>query len=134
MSGARILIVEDHPANLALMEYLLRAFGHTVLSARDGRSGVEAARNERPDLILMDLQLPVLTGFEAVRLIRAEATGHEAPIIAVTSFAMVGDRERVLAEGFDGYLSKPINPEAFVSEVEAFLPDHLRAPARGGSP
>ena len=130
--SAHILIVEDNAANLELMEYLLRAFGYTVLSARDGREGVETALRERPDLILMDLQLPVVTGVEAVRQIRERWTPPRPSIIAVTAFAMVGDRERVLAEGFDGYLSKPITPQTFVTEIEAHLAPALRAQRPGG--
>lgn len=123
----RILIVEDNQTNLALMEYLLRAFGYEVLSARDGEEGVTVALSERPDLILMDIQLPKLTGFESAARIRASEAFNQAPIIAVTAFAMVGDRDRVLAAGFDGYLSKPITPETFVSEIETYLPPAQRA-------
>jgi CheY-like chemotaxis protein len=126
MAVARILVVEDNPANLALMDYLLRAFGYTVFVAKDGDEGVEIADTERPDLILMDLQLPTITGFEAAKRIRANAGAM--PIVAVTAFAMVGDRERVLGEGFHGYISKPINPETFVAQIEAFLPPLLRVP------
>jgi CheY-like chemotaxis protein len=126
MTVARILIVEDNPANLALMDYLLRAFGYTALLAHDGAEGVELYRRERPDLILMDLQMGTLSGVEAAAQIRALDSHSPVPIVAVTAFAMVGDRDRVLALGFDGYLSKPINPETFVAEVEAFLPAELR--------
>lgn len=123
--STRILIVEDNQTNMALMEYLLKAFGYEVLAAHNGEQGVEMAIAERPDLILMDIQLPKLTGFESAARIRA-AGAPLPPIIAVTAFAMVGDRERVLAEGFDGYLSKPIAPETFVSEIESFLPPSKR--------
>ena len=123
---ARILIVDDNPANLSLMEYLLSAYGYAVLSAADGRGGVHCAVSDRPDLVLMDIQMPGLDGFEALRAIRA-ACGHDAmPVVAVTAEAMVGDRERILDRGFDGYLAKPIVPEQFVGQVEAFLPVHLR--------
>jgi CheY-like chemotaxis protein len=132
MSAARILIVEDNPANLALMDYLLRAFGYTPLQARDGEEGVNTAVRERPDLILMDVQLPKLTGSEALKRIRDLDT-RAFPIVAVTALAMVGDRERVMAEGFDGYLSKPITPETFVTEVEAFLRPELRVSRSGGA-
>jgi CheY-like chemotaxis protein len=126
MAVARILVVEDNPANLALMDYLLRAFGYSVVVAKDGDQGVEIADTERPDLILMDLQLPTISGFEAAKRIRAN--DGAMPIVAVTAFAMVGDRERVLGEGFNGYISKPINPETFVTQIEAFLPPSLRVP------
>jgi CheY-like chemotaxis protein len=131
MPAARILVVEDNPANLALMDYLLRAFGYTVISATDGDQGIVVAIRERPDLILMDLQLPTITGFEAAHRIRASSPAASAPIVAVTAFAMVGDRERVLGEGFDGYISKPINPETFITQIEAFLPQSLRASPAG---
>jgi CheY-like chemotaxis protein len=134
MPAARILVVEDNPANLALMDYLLRAFGYSVLVARDGDQGVEVAVTEHPDLILMDLQLPTITGFEAAKRIRADAQAPAVPIVAVTAFAMVGDRERVLGEGFDGYISKPINPETFGSQIEAFLPGQLRGSATRPTP
>jgi CheY-like chemotaxis protein len=127
MTCGRILIVEDNPANLALMSYLLRAFGYTVVSARDGEEGVEAARRERPDLVLMDIQMPKLSGFEAASRMREIDDLRTVPLVAVTAFAMVGDRERVLAGGFDGYLPKPINPETFVAEVEVFLAPTRRA-------
>lgn len=127
--SARILIIEDNVTNLALMEYLLRAFGYDVVSAADGEAGIAAAERERPDLILMDLQLPKLTGFNSAARIR-ELDQPRVPIVAVTAFAMVGDRERVMAEGFDGYLSKPIEPETFVTEIEAFLPQDRRAAPR----
>jgi CheY-like chemotaxis protein len=130
---ARILIIEDNPANLELMSFLLQAHGHTVLSAPDGESGVELACRERLDLILCDVQLPRLDGYGVVRELKAKETWWRVPLIAVTAFAMVGDRERMLGAGFDGYLPKPIEPEAFVREVEAFLRRELRASSPRGS-
>ena len=124
--ATRILIVEDNQTNLALMEYLLRAFGYEVLAARDGEQGITLAAHQQPDLILMDLQWPGISGFEAAARIREASARAPVPIIAVTAFAMVGDRERVMAEGFDGYMSKPIAPETFVSEIEAYLPPERR--------
>lgn len=117
----RILLVEDNPANLQLMEYLLNAFGYMTICAVDGAQGVAAARREKPDVILMDLQLPVMDGYEATRQIKANPGLAKIPIIAVTAFAMVGDRERILADGFNGYIAKPIAPENFVSQVERFF-------------
>jgi CheY-like chemotaxis protein len=115
--SARILVVEDNPTNRTLMEYLLGAFGHTVLSATDGAEGVAVARRERPDVILMDLQLPGLNGFGALARLRADPATAGLRVIAVTAFAMVGDRDRILAAGFDGYISKPIDPETFATDV-----------------
>jgi CheY-like chemotaxis protein len=125
---ARILIVEDNPANLALMEYLLRAFGHTPLVAWDGEAGIAQAIAERPDLILLDLHMPKVDGFEAARRIREERSLDSVPVIAVTASAMVGDRDKILAQGFDGYIGKPITPETFVEQVERFLPPPEKAP------
>lgn len=125
---ARVLVVEDNPANLVLMEYLLRAFGYTVLTATDGVQGLELARREIPDVILMDLQMPKLNGFEAASQLKAHPALKGIPLVAVTAFAMVGDRDRILARGFDGYISKPIAPETFVDQVQAFIPSNLRSP------
>jgi CheY-like chemotaxis protein len=117
----RILIIEDNPANLELMVYLLKAFAHTPLEARDGRAGLDLARREKPDLILCDLQLPDIDGYEVARQIKRDPDLRAIPIVAVTAYAMVGDRDRVMAAGFDGYLTKPIAPETFVGQVEGFL-------------
>lgn len=124
---ARVLLVEDNAANLALMQYLLQASGYTTLTATDGRQGVVAAQRESPDVILMDLQLPIMNGYEAARLVKEVPALRGVPIIAVTAYAMVGDRDKILARGFDGYIAKPITPERFVSEVEVFIASELRA-------
>lgn len=124
---ARILIVEDNAANLELMSYLLHMSGHTILSATDGEQGVEAARAEVPDLILCDVQMPRLDGFGVAHLLKSDARLRSIPLVAVTASAMVGDRDKVLAAGFDGYLPKPITPETFKRDVEAFLPPELHA-------
>lgn len=126
---ARILIVEDNPDNLELMGFLLGAHGHIIYIAPDGETGIALARSEKPDLILCDIQLPRLDGYGVVRSLRSDADWGRSPIVAVTAFAMVGDRDKMLAAGFDGYLSKPIAPETFVREVEAFLPEPLRSTA-----
>jgi CheY-like chemotaxis protein len=119
--GTCILVIEDNQANLELMTYLLTAFGHTTIGARDGEEGVEAALRTHPDLILCDLALPKLDGYGVARRIKAELSLNAVPLIAVTASAMVGDRDKVLAAGFDGYISKPITPETFVTEVESYL-------------
>jgi CheY-like chemotaxis protein len=119
---ARILVIEDNNENLELMTYLLQAFGHPTLTARDGVEGLDVARREVPDLILCDLQMPRLDGFGVARELRRDARLAQVPLVAVTAFAMRDDRERVLAAGFDGYVTKPIVPEEFVGHVEAFLP------------
>lgn len=118
---ARILIIEDNPANIELMSFLLGAYGHTPLSAADGARGVAAARSELPDLIACDVNLPGMDGFQVLAALKQELALAGVPILAVTALAMAGDREKVLAAGFDGYISKPIEPESFVAELEAFL-------------
>ena len=114
-------MVEDQKENLDLMAYLLRAFGHEVVTANDGAEGLEAARRERPDLMVIDIQMPVMNGMELVAAVKADAALASIPAVGVTAFAMVGDRDRILAAGFDGYLSKPIDPTSFVADLEAFL-------------
>lgn len=118
---ARVLVIEDNPANMELMTYLLRAFGHTVLEATDGRQGLDAARDARPDLIVCDLQLPLVDGYEIARTLKSDPALRAVPLLAVTAYAMVDDRQKALAAGFDGYLTKPISPESFVPQVQSFL-------------
>lgn len=118
---ARILVIEDNPANMQLMTYLLQAFGHTPVEAGDGEAGLEAIQREVFDLILCDIQLPKLDGYEIVRQLKHDPRQCAIPLVAVTAFAMVGDRDKVLGAGFDGYIPKPIAPETFVKQVEAFL-------------
>jgi two-component system cell cycle response regulator len=117
----RILVIEDNTANLDLMVYLLGAFGHTTYEARDGEEGLEVAARECPDLIICDIQLPKMDGYDVVRHFKAKPGPKPVPVIAVTALAMVGDRDRVLAAGFDGYLTKPIEPETFVQQIEPYL-------------
>jgi two-component system cell cycle response regulator len=120
--GARILIIEDNRENLELMTYLLSAFGHTVVAAEDGICGLAAAIRETPDLVVCDLQLPDIDGFEVARQLRSTSVSSSSlPLVAVTALAMVGDRDRVLTAGFDAYLTKPIDPETFVQEIESHL-------------
>jgi CheY-like chemotaxis protein len=125
--GAAILVVEDNRDNMELMEYLLTAFGYTPMLATGGADAVRRAREQPPDLILMDLQMPDMDGHEARDEIRKEPGLAGCAIVAVTAFAMLGDQERILAAGFDGYISKPIAPESFVSQVERFLAPELHA-------
>jgi two-component system cell cycle response regulator len=119
--AARILIIEDNLANLELMTYLLSAYGHSVVTATDGWQGLEAARRVHPDLIVCDVQLPEMDGYEVARRLKSDPELRPTPLVAVTALAMVGDRDRVLAAGFDGYLTKPINPETFVRQMEVYL-------------
>ena len=117
----RFLVIEDNPQNLELMSYLLRAFGHTVLPASDGAEGIELARQEKLDLIICDVHLPVMDGYEVAQYLKRHPLLRQIPLVAVTALAMVGDREKVLSAGFDGYIDKPIDPEAFVRQIEAFM-------------
>jgi two-component system, cell cycle response regulator len=118
---ALILVIEDNPTNLDLMTYLLTAFGHTPLTAHDGEEGLLAAQRERPDLIICDMQLPILDGYQVARWLKSHPNLRAIPLVAVTALAMVGDRDKVLAAGFDGYIAKPIDPQIFVGQVERFL-------------
>ncbi len=166
----RILVIEDNETNLYLIRFILNKSGYEVIEAMEGQTGVELAAKEKPDLILMDIQLPDIDGLEATRRIRKFETGnlsehsglvrrnsggdpawsgdeagklvgaerksrsigetddmhpqssiHRVPIIALTSYAMVGDREKALAAGCTGYIEKPINPETFIAEMEKYL-------------
>lgn len=123
---AKILIIEDNPTNLDLMSYLLAAYGHTVIAARDGEQGLEAARRESPDFIVCDIQLPKIDGHQVVQRLKNHPALRKIPLVAVTAFAMVGDREKLLEEGFDGYIAKPIDPQTFVGEIERLLPRRCR--------
>jgi two-component system cell cycle response regulator DivK len=126
----KVLVAEDNKDSNNLMCYLLRAFGHTVYSARDGGQAVELAAREQPDVIVMDLQMERMGGLEAAGLMAADPLLAAIPRVAVTAYAMTGDRDRTLAAGFDGYLTKPIDPETFVGLIEAYQPG--RPQARGG--
>ena len=124
---ARILIIEDNADSLALAKYLLEAHHYSTLCASDGGEGLRLAREAHPDLVLCDLRVPVLDGYRVVAGIRHDLTLSNIPVIAVTASSMPGERARALISGFNGYVSKPIDPESFVAAVEAFLPPHLRA-------
>ncbi len=117
----KVLIVEDNDNNLYMMRFILTSLGHTVIEARDGLAGIELASRERPDLILMDIQLPLLDGYAATRKMRADPALRDVPIIAVTSYAMVGDREKALDAGCTAYVEKPIDPESFIQELRRFV-------------
>jgi len=118
---ARILLIEDNPQNRYLTTFLLEQRGHEVLQAETGPQGLEMAAQIRPDLILLDIQLPGMDGHAVARALKSEPNLQTIPIVAVTSYAMAGDREKCLAAGAEGYIEKPINPESFVAEVERFL-------------
>jgi CheY-like chemotaxis protein len=131
---ACILIVEDNDANLNLVRYLLQHRGYATLAAVDGNAGVAMAHAHHPDLILCDLQMPGLDGFGVLRKLREDPELHNVVMIAVTALSMPGDRDSVLAAGFDGYLAKPIDPETFVTQVEAYLRPEARVLPRAPDP
>ena len=114
----RILMIEDNEQNRYLATFLLERHGFEVVAAPDGMTGIEMARAQRPDLVLLDIQIPGMDGYAVARALRRIAALRDVPIIAVTSYAMVGDREKCLAAGCTGYIEKPINPDTFVSEIE----------------
>ena len=119
---ARVLVVDDDPVNADLIGYLLRAFGHDAILTLGGEEALSEAAAHVPDLVLCDIQMPVVDGFEVLHRLRGDHRFDGTQIIGVTALAMVGDREKVLSAGFDGYLAKPIAPETFVEEVERYLP------------
>jgi two-component system cell cycle response regulator DivK len=120
--SAKILLAEDNATNRYLATFMLEKAGFTVLHAGNGAEALQLALAELPDLVLMDLQMPVMDGYEAARRIRAEPALAAIPIVAVTSYAMTRDREKALQMGFAGYLEKPIHPQTFVAEISRFLP------------
>lgn len=125
----RILVVEDDPRNLRLMGALLRAEGFEILTAADGEAAVASVRENLPDLVLMDIQLPKLNGLEATHLLKQDPDTRHIPVIAVTALAMRGDRERILASGCDGYVSKPIRFPEVLGTIQACLhPDNSQGP------
>jgi CheY-like chemotaxis protein len=125
-----ILLVEDNEQNRYLVCFLLAQAGYEVRVAVDGPRGLAEAHLRPPDLILLDIQLPGLDGYEVARRLRAIPEIVRTPIVAVTSYALSGDRERALAAGCDGYVEKPIDPDTFVAQVESFILAH----GRGGPP
>ncbi|MEO5793641.1 MAG: response regulator [Rhodoferax sp.] len=130
---ACILVIEDEEFSRELVRYLLDQQGYAVLEAADGGAGVQMALARHPDLVLCDLQMPVLNGYEVVQRLRSNPLWHVVPVVAVTAFSMPGDRDIALAAGFDGYLTKPITPEIFVAQIAAFLPPGLRATSSPGT-
>ncbi len=116
-----ILVVEDNENNLYMMKFLLEKNRYKVVEAKDGVEGVKVAAVEKPDLILMDMQLPLLNGYEATKQIKANEEINKIPIIAVTSYAMVGDKEKTLKAGCNAYIEKPINPQTFLTEIDKYL-------------
>jgi len=122
----QILVVDDNPANLDLMLYLLRAFGHDAVGVSDGLAAYEAACDGSFALVLTDILMPGIDGYELATRLKSQAALAATPLIAVTALAMAGDRERIRAAGFDGYISKPIDPHTFVAQIERYLAGETR--------
>ena len=118
---AKVLIVEDNPANMTLAVFLLKSVDHTVLIATDAEAGLTLARNEHPDLILMDIQLPGMDGLEATALLKRDDATRAIPVIALTALAMKGDEERIRDAGCDGYIAKPLRYQEFLATIAVQL-------------
>jgi two-component system cell cycle response regulator DivK len=118
----RVLIVEDNELNMKLFHDLLEASGLTILMTRNGIDALEVAKREKPDLIVMDIQLPEMSGLEVTEKIKSDPELRPIPVIAVTAFAMKGDEERIRAAGCEAYMSKPISIDRFIATVKSFLP------------
>jgi two-component system cell cycle response regulator DivK len=118
---AKVLVVEDNPANMTLADFLLQSVGHTVLKALDAEAGLALAREQQPDLILMDIQLPGMDGLQATGLLKSSEATRHIPVIALTALAMKGDEERIRAAGCDGYIAKPMRYQEFLATIEGQL-------------
>jgi two-component system cell cycle response regulator DivK len=118
---ARILVVEDNPANITLAIFLLESAGHTVISASDAEAGLTLARDQQPNLILMDIQLPGMDGLQATALLKRDQATRAIPVIALTALAMKGDEERIRAAGCDGYIAKPLAYRDFLAVISEQL-------------
>jgi two-component system cell cycle response regulator DivK len=119
----RILVVEDQDDNRRIIRDLLTSAGYELIEAEDGEAGVRLAASERPDLILMDIQLPLLDGYEATRRIKADPKLRPIPIIVVTSYALSGDDQKAIAAGCDAYVAKPFSPRELLATIRSFLPE-----------
>jgi two-component system cell cycle response regulator DivK len=117
----RILVVEDHEDNRRILRDLLASAGYATLEAEDGAAGVAAATAEKPDLILMDIQLPVMDGYEATRRIKADPALHAIPVIVITSYALSGDEAKARAAGCDAYVTKPYSPRQLLATIREYL-------------
>lgn len=122
-TGKTVLVVEDNELNMKLFNDLLEAHGYRVLQTRDGLSALDIARRERPDLILMDIQLPEVSGIEVTKWLKEDDSLRSIPVIAVTAFAMKGDEEKIREGGCEAYISKPISVVSFLQTIDSFLKD-----------
>jgi CheY-like chemotaxis protein len=120
-NGKTVLLVEDNEDNRIVYSTILRHFGYTVTEALNGEDGIAKARSQRPDLILMDISIPIIDGWEATQVLKRDPETRDIPIIALTAHALASDREKAMEVGCDGYLAKPCEPRAVVAEVQRFL-------------
>jgi two-component system, cell cycle response regulator DivK len=125
-----ILVIEDNATNMELSSFLLESADYSVLKAINAETGVAIAREQHPDLILMDIQLPGMDGLQATRMLKADEATRDIPVVALTALAMKGDEERIRAAGCDGYIAKPLDYKAFLAEVQATLTSRQMATRR----
>ncbi|MBU1099190.1 MAG: response regulator [Bacteroidetes bacterium] len=121
----KVLIIEDNEQNMYMLSYLLESENYEVIQAYSGPEGIDMAKNIKPDIILLDIQLPEMDGYAVAQKLREAEKLKEIPIIAVTSYAMPGDKDKAIESGATGYIEKPINPDTFISEMKSFLPTEL---------
>lgn len=118
----KVLIIEDNQQNMYMLTFLLESYKYNVIQAFSGFDGITLAKKEMPDIVLLDIQLPEMDGYTVARKLREDDDLNSIPIIAVTSYAMPGDREKVMESGATGYIEKPIDPDTFVDQMLSFLP------------
>ena len=121
----KVLVIEDNQDNMKLITFILEKNGFNTITAENGKKGIELALKEKPDFILLDIQLPDMDGVEVLKAIRESEIDENIPIIAVTSYAMSGDRDRLLALGCTGYIEKPINPETVIGEIRQIMEERI---------
>lgn len=134
MKGSRILIVDDNRDNMELIRFLVEQSGHQVITARHGKEGLQLAQEQRPDLILLDLAMPELDGWEVARELKAEPLTRDIPLIAITAYAMPGNRRKALDSGFDDYITKPLHIPTFGEQIGRLLEKNRTAQALGENP
>ncbi len=117
----RVLVIEDNVDNMELITFILEKNGYSTIKAENGKTGIALALEERPDFIMLDIQLPDMNGLDVLQEIRGSGINGETPIIAITSYAMSGDRERMLAAGCDGYIEKPIDPVTIINQIREII-------------
>ncbi len=119
----KILVIEDNEQNLYLVTFILEKYGYEVIQAQNGMDGIQIAKNISPDLILLDIQLPDMDGYAVARELKSSIEKKNTPVIAITSYAMAGDREKAIEAGCTDYITKPINPDTFIQSVQQYLPN-----------